>query len=339
MEIYNDVPTFLAFKGKMVDVRSPLEFQKAHIPDALNIPLFSNEERSGVGTIYKQQSRELAIEEGLGLVGPKMKMLAQEAKLTLGNQVGKIYCFRGGLRSRAMAWLFDFIGLSVITLKGGYKEFRRWGMQLFEREWPLICLSGFTGSGKTDILKQMALLGEQIIDLEELANHRGSSYGMIGRVQQPGTEHFENQLACLLNSFDPDKPIWIEDESKLIGTCHIPDSFYKSMQKAYHLFIHRPIKERCSKIYTQYGLYDKEELIRATTRIQKKLGGQRTKEAVRAIEQGQFEQAIYLILAYYDSAYLHMLKKKQPMILEFKKERLKDKEWALYLLEKAAKIM
>jgi len=202
----------LAKGSPILDVRSPAEFAHAHIPGAYSLPLFSDEERKIVGTTYKQQSREAAIKVGLDFFGPKMRRMVEEVESFFdkkvqianglppdnGQQPSKIvlvHCWRGGMRSAGVAWLLDLYGFKVYTLIGGYKFFRCFVLRQFEVPFAFKILGGYTGSGKTEVLKQLARAGELIIDLEALANHKGSAFGNIGMPEQPSQEMFENLLA------------------------------------------------------------------------------------------------------------------------------------------------
>src|SRR5258705_3027705 len=193
----------------VIDVRSPGEYKHAHIPGAYSLPLFTDEERKIVGTAYKQESREKAIKIGLDFFGSKMRKMVEEIESTISNwqRVKKhedelliancllIYCWRGGMRSAAVAWLMDLYGFKVYTLSGGYKKFRNYVLDTFKLSLQFKILGGYTGSGKTDMLKALEKQGEIVIDLEEIARHRGSAFGNIGFEKQPTQEMFDNILA------------------------------------------------------------------------------------------------------------------------------------------------
>ena len=212
----------------VIDVRSPAEFEKGHIPGAFNIPLFNNEERAIVGTLYKQKGKNEAVLAGLDIVGPKMSSLVSEArKISVNNEV-LVHCWRGGMRSGSFCWLLNTVGIKASTLKKGYKAYRNHVLQSFEKPFQIIILGGETGSGKTEILKYIREEGEQVIDLEGIAHHKGSSFGAIGQEPQPRPEQFENDLALQWNKLDPSKRIWLEDESKNIGRVFITDSLWNT---------------------------------------------------------------------------------------------------------------
>ncbi|HEY9735766.1 MAG TPA: tRNA 2-selenouridine(34) synthase MnmH [Trichocoleus sp.] len=308
------IEAFLTAPGPILDVRSPGEFEQGHIPGAVSFPLFSNEERAEVGTCYKHQGREAAVELGFAIAGPKLAPFLRQAKeLAPGKQI-RVHCWRGGMRSGSMGWLLEMGGLQVATLEGGYKAFRRWVRETVARPKPIVVLGGMTGTDKTSILLAMAAQGAQVLDLEGLANHRGSSYGGLEMPPQPSTEHFENLLALQWATFDPIQPIWVEAESRRIGTCRIPDELFLQMEAALTLEVVRPVAERVELLAKLYGQAELETLVAATERIRKRLGGQRTQEAVEFIRQGDLKPAIAIVLEYYDRTYRYDLDRRQKKI-------------------------
>ena len=315
------VDQFLQAPGIVLDVRSPGEFIQGRIPGAFSFPLFNNDERAQVGTTYKQNGREQAVELGLKLVGPKLADFVTQAKnLAQENEASqvKVHCWRGGMRSSSMAWLLETAGLKTATLKGGYKAFRRHCLETFANvsEIPsLNVLGGLTGCGKTNILHALKRLGEQVIDLEQIANHKGSSYGMIGMTKQPSIEQFENELAMQIRSLDLSRRVWIEDESHMIGVCKIPDSFFKKIRQSKLYVIERPMEERIEQLLHEYGSVNSDSLIEATQRISRRIGGAMTKEIIAHIQQGQLSSAIELVLKYYDSTYLYGLSQRNDIHL------------------------
>ncbi|RYE06659.1 MAG: tRNA 2-selenouridine(34) synthase MnmH, partial [Sphingobacteriaceae bacterium] len=216
----------------LADVRTPAEFAQGHVPGAFNLPLFDNEERVKVGTTYKQQSREEAILLGFDLTGNKWSGFIKDALKVSPQKKIAVHCWRGGMRSGAMAWALNLYGFEVYVIKGGYKNFRRWVLQQFENRYQLCVLGGMTGSGKTKILHQLKNLGEQVIDLEDLAQHQGSSYGTLGKLIQPTQEQFENNFALQLSTLNKNCRIWVEDESLTIGQRVIPNPFWHQMRNA-----------------------------------------------------------------------------------------------------------
>lgn len=305
------IDAFFQLASPILDVRSPGEFEQAHIPSAKSFPLFDNDERAEVGTCYKQQGRDEAVELGLKFVGPKLADFVAKAKMLSPDRALRVHCWRGGMRSGSMAWLLETAGFSVTTLQGGYKAFRQWVRETLATPKPIISLGGMTGTGKTVILEALAAAGEQILDLEGMANHRGSSYGALGLPPQPSTEHFENLVAIAWAKLSADRPIWIEAESRQIGRCRVPPELFEPMMQAPVIQVMRSRPERVAHLLQDYGEADRDGLIAATERLQKKLGGLRTKEAIAAIQANNLAPAIEIVLDYYDQAYTYDLKKKR----------------------------
>ena len=298
----------------LVDVRSPGEFRQGHIPGAVNLPLMSDEERSIVGTLYKQKGRDEAVFRGLGLVGPKLEFLARSTVELAGE--GKevaMYCSRGGMRSASMSWLFAQAGVSVTVLEGGYKAFRRHVLSLLEGERPgeilLRVLGGRTGSGKTEVLHCLADRGEQVIDLEGMARHRGSAFGALPNGAQPTCEHFTNRLALALDQCDATRPVWIEDESENIGTINQPKDFFRLLRSSPLVVLEIPRPLRLKRVLDEYGDISKERMGDALNRISKRLGGVAHKHAHALLDNGDLPALAEILLDYYDRAYdkqIHM---------------------------------
>lgn len=296
----------------IIDVRSPGEFDHAHIVSAFNLPLFTNEERAIIGTTYKKQSREAAIKIGLPLFGNKLlpmvetveKWVSEKQKDTNNSRPTLlVHCWRGGMRSAAVAWLLDLYGYKVYQLTGGYKAYRNWVLDQFTKQYPIKVLGGFTGSGKTEILHALRQRKNTIIDLEGLANHKGSAFGAIGQQVQPSQEMFENKLASGLYYNTTDQPFWVEDESQRIGLVMIPTPFFIQMRNSVCHFIVIPFEERLKFIVQGYGSFDVQQLIDATLRIQKRLGGLETKNVVQFLHENNINAAFAILLKYYDRWY------------------------------------
>jgi tRNA 2-selenouridine synthase len=290
-------------KVQVLDVRTPAEFEHGHIPGAFNLPLFSNEERVQVGTTYKQVGREQAILLGFDLTGAKWSGFIKQALAIAPGKKIAVHCWRGGMRSGAMAWALDLYGFEVYLLKGGYKHYRRWVRQQFENAYHLIVLGGMTGSGKTKILHQLRSAGEQIIDLEALAQHQGSSFGTMNKMVQPSQEQFENNLASDLMGLDDTRIIWVEDESITIGKRIIPNAIWYQMRAAKMIDLQVNREQRVTWLVQDYGCLNKDFLIECTERIGKRLGPEQTKQAVLAIAENRMEDFIRLVLVYYDKTY------------------------------------
>lgn len=296
----------------VVDVRSPGEFEKGHIPGAVNIALFTNEERAQVGICYKQQGQEAAVELGLELVGPKMAGFVKTARKLAGEKGLLVHCWRGGMRSQSMAWLFETAGIPAATLTGGYKAFRNHALAAFMLPCKLHIVGGETGSGKTEILQHIGKAGQQILDLEEIASHRGSSFGALGMNQQPTVEQFENNLYMTMRTLDMDKPVWVEDESRSIGRVYVPPAFWAQMQQAHVYRIVLPLELRVQRLLRDYGTFPVQHLREAVQRISKRLGNLDTRQALEALDNGDLETVVRLTLRYYDKAYNYSYLQKPP---------------------------
>ena len=305
--ILTSIECFRTTAGAIVDVRTPSEFVQGHWPGAVNVPLFTDDQRHQVGLTYKQQGRLDAITLGLQLCGPALAQLSQALnKAAAGPSAPlRIYCWRGGMRSNSMAWLAELSDHPVTVLEGGYKSYRRWVLNRFNQRWPLRVLGGRTGTGKTDLLLELNRQGTGVIDLEGLASHRGSSFGNLGLPAQPTSEHYENMLAEGLESLRHSgaTEIWLEAESIQVGRCRIPKGLFDQMQTAPVLEIQRSEMERVERLVQVYSCHGKAELREATERIQKRLGPQRTRQALEAIDSENWDLACRAMLDYYDSCY------------------------------------
>lgn len=292
----------------VLDVRSPKEYQNGHIPGACSFPLFSDEERTIVGTLYKQKGKEEALLEGLKIVGPKMEQFVRDVQKLAPQRRLAVHCWRGGQRSQSMAWLFRQAGFDVITLAGGYKEYRRHLLVSLENcPLQMIVIGGQTGTGKTKILHQLQQLGEQIIDLEALAHHKGSAFGSIGELPQPTVEQFENVLFEAMQRQDPARRVWLENESRSIGRVFIPEGFWKKFKASSLYNIEVPFECRIKNLVEDYTGFSSGELEAAFQRIEKKLGGQHLKAAVEALQAGDYATAAAVALRYYDKTYRYGL--------------------------------
>jgi tRNA 2-selenouridine synthase len=396
----------------VLDVRSPSEYAHAHIPNAKSLPLFNDEERKIVGTAYKQESKQIAIKLGLDFFGTKMREMVEEVEglanskeqLAIGKkQFAKstlpieadcplptahcilLHCWRGGMRSAGVAWLLDLYGFKVYTLVGGYKAYRNWVLQQFEKDYHFKIIGGYTGSGKTLLLEALAKENIAIIDLEGLANHKGSALGALGQLPQPSQEMFENLLAEELDErqqmkddrqrtredgqqteedrqhteederqtednerqifYNEDSKyneptanyqlptanyqlptancIWLEDESQRIGNLQIPMPLWKTMRSSKVYFFEIPFEERLNYLTEEYGVQKKDELVTAIMRIQKRLGGLETKNAINFLLENNFKESFRILLTYYDKYYLKGLYNREKVNTNINIELLK----------------
>ncbi len=307
-----NIESFISLSARIpvIDVRAPSEYKQGHIPGALNIPLFDDQERKVVGTAYKQINKEAAMYAGLDFAGKKLVSLAKEGVRTAGrNKTLLVHCWRGGMRSKSMVWLFETMGLSCYLLDGGYKSYRSYVREVLVAPLNLLVIGGRTGSGKTAILHHLSLGGEQVIDLEGLAHHKGSAFGALGEEEQPSTEQFENELCRVMLPLDSKKVTWIEDESRNVGKCVIPIELFTRMRETEIIFLDISREQRARHLVGDYSQYEQEALRTCILKIEKRLGGHRTKEALEAIEQEDYYQTAMITLHYYDKAYMYSLEK------------------------------
>lgn len=307
-----DVAAFVAQSRThpVLDVRTPAEFADGHIPGARNLPLFSTAERAAIGAAYAEEGRRPAMLDALDVVGPKMRALVEAAGDVLEGRDVLMHCWRGGMRSESMGWLLSFFDYRVRRLRGGYKAFRRYVRKSFALRRPLRVLGGLTGSGKTEVLHALRDRGEQVVDLEGLANHRGSVFGGLDRPAQPSQQQFENDLALQWRALDPHRPVWIEDESRRIGDVGVPGALFDQMQQAETVVLDVPDATRLDRLVALYGRCPPADLHDALDYIRQRLGGLRTQQAHAAIRTGHLRRACSLILSYYDDAYAHGLQQR-----------------------------
>lgn len=322
-----DIKLFLqkADSIPVIDVRTPAEYKQGHIPAAHNIPLFSNKERKSVGISYKQKGQQEALIKGLDFAGPKMTSFVRKAnKIALQKQL-LLHCWRGGMRSASMAWLFETAGIDCCLLKDGYKSYRQFVLAFFDNAFPFIVIGGLTGSGKTAALKSLAEMGEQVLNLEALAHHKGSAFGNLGEKSQYSTEHFENKICWELYSLDTNRTIWIEDESRSIGRNTLPAGIYKQIRSAPVVFLEIPRVSRVDRLVEDYAGFSKEELCESIQKISQRLGGDITRKAMEAVTKGDYKLTAEMVLQYYDKTYLFGLgNRDQQLVFKLPVENVLD---------------
>jgi tRNA 2-selenouridine synthase len=310
-----DPATFARYDA-IIDVRSPAEFAEDHAPGAINLPVLDNDERAEVGTMYVQQSAFLARRVGAAKVARNVAHHLETAlKDRPANFKPLVYCWRGGQRSNAMATILSQVGWRTALLAGGYKTYRRRVQaRLYDEAWPLklVLLDGGTGTGKTAILARLAARGVQTLDLEALANHRGSLFGAFADAPQPHQKMFESRLLIAMEALDPARPVVVEAESSKIGDINLPPALWSLMKDAGRLEIVAPLAERARYLVRAYGdiVEGPEALEEAFRRLPTHPGRERL-ESWRALAAGGAFEALAeaLVELHYDPAYARGRKK------------------------------
>ncbi|HSP43596.1 MAG TPA: tRNA 2-selenouridine(34) synthase MnmH [Luteolibacter sp.] len=302
----------------VIDVRAPVEFALGHIPGAVNVPLFDDDERAQVGTTYKRAGRGEAVMTGLRFIGRRLDSFGRELLSHAGPAGNRalVHCWRGGMRSASVAWLMETLGCRVATLDGGYKAFRNRVLEYLDQPRRIHVIAGLTGSGKTEVLHELAKLGARTIDLEAIARHKGSAFGALGQEPQPTQQQFENELALAWRATPSGIPLWLEDESRSIGKVGLPTAVWRGKQAGVFHFIDVPAEDRVQYLCKGYAGHPREVLAARIDSIRKRLGGNRVKEAVDALDAGDPSAACRILLAYYDKAYRHCLENAVPASLQ-----------------------
>ena len=302
-------------KGTLIiDVRTPAEFAETTIPGAVNVPIFSNEERIEVGTVFKQQGKRDARKLGVRLVAPKIPQLMDQVEELRQGHPGPVvvFCWRGGMRSLAMTSFMNLAGIPARQLLGGHKGFRRKVLDYFEQQqWPpVFVLRGLTGTGKTRVLQQLAAMGYPVVDLEGLANHRGSAFGALGLEPQPSQKKFEALLWARLDELKESPYLVTEGESLHIGRIMVPKSFHRAMQTQTSLWITASLDVRTQIILEDYPALDqlKEQFEKPINALKERLGGKVVTEFLELLDSGQWDKLVReLMVRYYDPLYMHTL--------------------------------
>lgn len=300
----------------IVDVRAPLEFQKGHIINAVNVPLFDNYERAEIGTLFKKQGKDKAVTRGLEIVSPKLvNFLADVQKLTKNKKVF-VYCFRGGMRSNSFAWLMNTGGLEAKILKGGYKAYRNHVLNYFVEDKKMILLGGRTGSGKTDVLRWLSDNNYPVIDIEQIAHHKGSAFGSINEKKQAPQQVFENNLFHELRNKETCNYYLLEDEAQSLGCNKIPFQLWHHMKNAPIIKLIIPFEARVEKLVQDYTTNDIPALKNAITKISQQLGPQNAKQCLQLLDEGKLHDVAAISLSYYDKAYEYKYDRKDQQIIE-----------------------
>ena len=294
----------------IIDVRSPAEFEIDHIPGAINMPVLYNEERAEIGTMYKQISAFHARRYGGAIVA---RNISKHILASLQDKSAEfrpiIYCWRGGQRSNSFAQICSDIGWQTCLLDGGYKAYRKSVLTDLETNTPsikLILISGSTGTGKTRLLKEIQQNGGQILDLEELANHRGSLLGLRPGEKQPNQKYFESLLLQSIKKLDQNEPVFVEAESSKIGEIQIPKHFFSLMKTAPLIEIYMPLKKRAQFLVKEYEYLQThtETLFKLFDAMFYRHGEEKTNVWRELADNKRWhELAIELICSHYDPAY------------------------------------
>ncbi len=312
MKLPLDIESFLLAPENyyVVDVRSPGEYKAASIPGAVNAPLFDDREREIVGTTYWQEGTDRAKLVGLSMVAPKLPLMVESILNGANGKEIVLYCWRGGMRSRSLAAVFEILGYPVRQLAGGYRAFRRQVVKGLDKDSPgvpVFVLNGLTGVGKTLVIRELQAMGAPALDLEAMANHRGSVFGGVGLGDPSSQKDFEAQLFLALRRYAGAPFLIVEGEGRRIGPVVIPDFLYKAMRDCPHILLEAPLDVRAARIVAEYGGKDTQTtlaLAEAVQSLEKRLGRTRCAELAACIRQGDCEKAAkVLCVEYYDRYY------------------------------------
>lgn len=296
-------------KYRPIDVRSPAEYDRAHIPCAVNVPLLTDEERTIIGDIYRRQGAEKAKMAGLETVACRLPQMVEKILAASGEREPLIYCWRGGLRSHSMCSVFSALKYSASQLSGGYRAFRRFIYGFHKQavlKMPVYVLNGLTGVGKTRLLRILQRRGYPALDLEGMANNRGSVFGAAGLGKPRSQKDFEALLAMALLANKNAPYLVVEGEGRRIGHVLLPDYLFRAMSEGRHILLVADLAVRVERIVEEYGRQAEggEELAEAVMALQKRLGTAKCRELAAKIRQGAYhEAALELCCSYYDKYY------------------------------------
>ncbi|SMC64786.1 tRNA 2-selenouridine(34) synthase MnmH [Sporomusa malonica] len=294
-----------------IDMRSPEEYAVGHIPGAVNIPLFNDDERAKVGTIYKQMGAEEAKHLGLSIVSTKLPdIVGQARQLHKSGRKVVVYCWRGGMRSKSIVNVLEMMGIAASQLLGGFKAYRQYvldRLKTFEVKPVIVVLCGSTGTGKTIILNLLAQQNIPVIDLEKLANHRGSVFGQIGLGKPSTAQNFDAKLLMELDILNDQPYIVVECESKRIGNVYLPDSLFNAMRQGKKILLSTNIEIRVDRLIEEYlDIYsnNQEAIIASIESLRKRIGNKKTDQLLVDFNAGKIRDVVkILLLDYYDPMY------------------------------------
>lgn len=320
MSLHTQNPLFIAGTpwsqfDDVIDVRTPAEYALDHIPGAINLPVLSDEQRIEVGTLYKQTSQFEAKKLGASII---IKNIAEHLSVYFRNKPENhsvlVYCWRGGQRSQSLGLILQKIGFRAKVLQSGYKGYRRHVNKVLEtlpQTFTYRVLCGLTGAGKTEKLVTLKQQGDQVLNLEELACHRGSLLGEIPGLRQPSQKLFDSRLAQAFSGFDAAKTVWIESESERIGRLHLPKTLWETIKQSRCEWVESSRASRAARILEEYNflIHDVEFLKEKLSCLKAVVGKARLEIWFSFIESGQWQQLVDdLLLNHYDICYLKALK-------------------------------
>lgn len=312
--MHNDISIEEAFEKEnvfFVDVRSPDEFAKDAIPSAVNVPILDNEQRAQVGKIYQELGPKEARFLAVKLVSPLLPEKIKTIRDLADGKIVVVYCWRGGMRSKAMCEFLNLAGIPTLRLAGGYKSYRRFINNYFNEppNFNFLVLYGLTGVGKTEILERLSFKDIPTLNLEALAKHRGSVFGAVGLPSQPSQKKFETDLYSVLNQYQANQYIFVEGESKKIGKLFIPEKIYAAIQRGKRILIYDSMLNRVNRIIKEYlvkSKYNIQEFETAITHLQKRIGNSKMQELLELLYTENFAEIVKeLLISYYDKLYHH----------------------------------
>ncbi len=315
-------------KPIFVDMRAPAEYADGHIPGAVNIPLLDDDERRIVGTIYKKDGPEEAKQHGLGMVSGKLpELVSQIRDLHRSGRTAVVYCWRGGMRSKSVVSVLELMGIPAFQLLGGYKVYRRYVLDelaAFALRPQVVTLCGSTGVGKTTLLKLLADRGAAVIDLEQLANHRGSAFGQVGLGRPATAQNFDALLLIELRRLNDSPYILVECESKRIGNVYIPEVLFAAMKRGPRILAHASLETRVARLMEEYlANYTADEIRDSLATLSKRLGTAKTDKLLAAFAAGEVATVVrQLLVDYYDPLYGYETAKDDEFAYRFDAENL-----------------
>ncbi len=311
---FEDILPELERFDTLIDARSPAEFAEDHIPGAVNCPVLDDEERVRVGTLYKQAGAFEAKKLGAAIVARNVARHIDERFASNGRDwTPLVYCWRGGNRSGAMTHILAKIGWHVVQLEGGYKEYRHHVLAALEqlpRRFTYRVLCGTTGSGKSRLLQALAPEGAQVLDLEQLAAHRGSLLGHLPDRLQPSQKAFESGLWQTLRRFDPARPVYVESESKKVGNLRLPETLMDTIRASNCIALSLPMAQRVALLMRDYPHFvaAPEGLNSQLDHLVQRHGRERISRWQELAATGCMTELVEALLAeHYDPAYLHSI--------------------------------